>query len=112
MMTHSPIQVKLDEFFIFEIKFVSREENKGNDGRTWHNQQIITISNDMNYTGTLLCIVHELVHAILGISGRVYQDKFNVEELCEFVAYKYPLIHKLVEEISGKLVNCEVGQGL
>lgn len=83
----------------FKVMFVPYSEMDGNDGSTFHNDRVIKIRNDLDYVATKLIATHEVVHAILGTQGRVYQKKFELEEMCEFIAYKLPEINEVVERI-------------
>jgi len=83
----------------FKVMFVSYSEMDGNDGSTFHNDRTIKIRDDLDKVATELVIRHEVVHAILGTQGRVYQKKFDLEDMCEFIAYKTPEINDIVERI-------------
>lgn len=80
----------------FKIIFLPYEQLDGCDGRTLHNDRVIKIRDDLDEITTELVLRHEVVHALLGTQGRVYQKKFDVEELCEFIAYKLPEINGIV----------------
>lgn len=87
----------------FVIKFLNKEDMGECDGRTYHNDRIIKIRNDLDEIATELTLRHEITHAILGTQGRVYQTKFNLEEVCEFIAYKVPEINQIVDIIKRKI---------
>ena len=87
----------------FTLEFKTRDENKGCDGYTWHCDRKIVISTDLDDLATILVIRHEIVHAILGTQGRCYQKKFDLEEMCEFIAYKLPEINDIMTEIDNSL---------
>ena len=46
----------------------------------------------------LVIFIHELTHAILNTQGRHYQKRFELEELCEFVAWNFDEIERCVNE--------------
>ena len=46
-----------------------------------------------------LSLTHELTHALLAESGRIYKHQFNTEELCEFVAWNLEEIKRLKDKI-------------
>ena len=84
------------------VEFIDKdkEEIKGCDGRTLYNEFKIIIRNDLNYLATQLVLRHEVVHALLSTQGRVFQKKYDVEEMCELVAYRLSEleeIDKLIE---------------
>lgn len=81
----------------FQIKLVPPEEIENCDGRTYHNERVIKIRNDLDEITTELVLRHEVVHALLGTQGRVYQRKFDLEEVCEFIAYKLPEIKEVCD---------------
>lgn len=83
----------------FKIVSVDKEEIQGNDGLCLNNDRIIKIRNDLDDIATELVLRHEIVHAILCTQGRVYQRKFSVEEVCEFISYKLPEIEQICEII-------------
>lgn len=87
----------------FKLKFVSRDDIKGCDGRCYHTDREIVIAKDMDEVSTILTIRHEIVHALLGTQGRVYQTKFGIEEVCEFIAYKLPEINEIMEKVENEL---------
>ena len=87
----------------FTIKFVEPQEIEGCDGRTLHNDRIIKIRNDLDKVATELTLRHEIVHALLGTQGRVYQKKFDLEEVCEFIAYRLPEINSIMEVVSDEI---------
>lgn len=88
----------------FEIKFVPNDYEliKGYDGRTFYNKRLILMRDDLDDVMTKAVLRHELTHAILMVQGRGYQKKFDVEELCEFVAFQSPIIEQKIKEIMGE----------
>lgn len=87
----------------FIVELVPRSTINGCDGRTYHNDRKILIADDLDDVATTLVARHEVVHALLGTQGRAYQTKFNVEEICEFIAYKLPEINDIMENIEKNL---------
>ena len=87
--------------YSFKIKFVPNDNEliKGFDGRTFYNQRLILIRDDLDDIMTKAVLRHELTHAILMVQGRGYQKKFDVEELCEFVAFQSPIIEQKVRKL-------------
>ena len=83
----------------WKIAFVDKEQIKGNDGQTCCNDFQILIRNDLSPVTTELILRHEVVHALLDTQGRVYQKKFDLEEVCEFIAWKLPEINQIVEDV-------------
>ena len=91
----------------FKVQFVDYEELNGCDGKTFINGRTIKIRNDLDGIDTELVLRHEVVHAILDTQGRCYQKKFDLEEVCEFIAYKLPEINNVVDTILRQLNNKE-----
>ena len=85
------------------IKIVDRKEIDGNDGRTIPNSLEILIADDLKGTTRELTFIHEVVHALLNTQGRTYQKKFDVEEMCEFIAWKLPEINQIVEQFEKEI---------
>ena len=83
----------------FQIKFVPASEIPNCDGSTFHNDRVIKIRNDLDDIATEIVLRHEITHAILGTQGRVFQKKFDVEDVCEFIAYRLPEINSIVDYI-------------
>ncbi len=93
------VRIGLYPFTIKFVDFKGIELNGNSDGRTMLNGRTILIRNDLDDIDTELVLRHEVVHAILGTQGRCYQKKFDLEEVCEFIAYKLPEINDIVERI-------------
>lgn len=105
-MRRCDIKIRIG-LYPFIITFVDKKEIEGSDGVCLHNDRVIKIRDDLDEVSTMLIIRHELTHALLGTQGRVYQKKFDVEELCEFVAYKLPELHQMCEFIANSLFGGE-----
>ena len=91
------IEIMINEY-PFTIKFF-KKNNEYYDGLTRYNERIIEIRDDVDLISTMLLIRHEITHAILCCQGRCYQKKFDVEEMCEFIAYKLPEINEICNTI-------------
>ena len=89
--------------YTWEILFVPKENIIGDDGQTKTNDFIILIRDDLPLETTRIAITHEVVHALLSTQGRVYQRKFDVEEVCEFIAWKLPEINDIVDSIMAEV---------
>ena len=85
------------------IRIVDRKEIDGNDGRTIPNSLEILIADDLKGITRELTFIHEVVHALLNTQGRTYQKKFDVEEMCEFIAWKLPEINQIVEQFEKEI---------
>lgn len=83
--------------YTWRIKFVSKEELNGCDGRTIPNDFNILIRNDLPKLSQKLVFIHEIVHALLDTQGRCYQKSFNVEDMCEFFAFRFEELKSIVE---------------
>ena len=74
----------------WEIEFLDKDDpifGGGSDGKTLYNDAKIVVRKDMNPQIVKSTIIHELTHAVLEIQGRVYQRKFDREDVCEFVGF-------------------------
>lgn len=91
----------------FTVKFVPSSEIENCDGRTKHNDREILVRNDLDEISTTLVLRHEIVHALLGTQGRVYQNKFNVEEVCEFIAYRLSEIIDIEKQVCKQMKEQE-----
>ena len=85
--------------YVWNIKFVPYDTKKMVDGECFSNHLEIYIRNDLNESMTRVALTHEITHALLDTQGRVYQEKFNLEELCEFIAWNGEKINQIVNEI-------------
>ena len=82
----------------WKVLIVDRKEIDGNDGRTIPNSLEIKIASDLKGITREITFIHELVHALLGTQGRCYQKKFDLEDMCEFIAWNYEEIERCVNE--------------
>lgn len=80
----------------WEIRLSPRKEIQGNDGQTRYNEFVILIADDLTPSAKEISLRHEVIHALLGTQGRAFQRKFDVEELCEFIAWKLPEINDIM----------------
>ena len=90
--------------YTFEVRFVSQEEmertqEKSTLGVCKFKERLIQVVTDMDEASTQVTIAHEVAHAILYTQGRAYQNKFTLEELCEFVGWKLPEIEDVTHTI-------------
>ena len=85
--------------YTFDVEFTKPSEMPGFDGKVMPNEMKILVRNDLSETATKLIVAHEVVHAILDTQGRVYQRKFELEDVCEFVAYRLDEINVIVNGI-------------
>ena len=83
----------------WEILFVAKERIPDCDGQTKPNDFQILIRRDLSNEVTELVLRHEIIHAILDTQGRIYQKKFDLEEVCEFIAWKLPEINDIMNNI-------------
>jgi Zn-dependent peptidase ImmA (M78 family) len=89
--------------YTWTIKLVDRKSIDGMDGRCLPNDFEILIADDLNGQARLLSFIHELVHAIMDTQGRCYTKKLGIEEMCEFIAWKYPEIEECVNDFCDKI---------
>ena len=90
----------------FNLIFVPFEELKM-DGLTNINDRIIKVRDDLDRQATLITIKHELVHALIGTQGRVFQKKIDIEDMCEFVAWRLEEINEIIGCIEAGLDDFE-----
>ena len=83
--------------YTWKVEFVPKEAISGNDGLTRPNDFTLLLRNDLLPKTTYLVFIHEVVHALLDTQGRCYQKKFDVEEMCEFVSFRYDEIVSIVD---------------
>ena len=93
--------------YIFNVEFVSKDFlGENTQGKCCDIIRTIYIRNDFDKGGTELVLTHELTHALLSIQGRTYQKQFELEDVCEFVAWGIDDIilarDKVIEERFGK----------
>ena len=74
-------------------------------GYTWVQHKVIDILDTLEKKDLPLVIKHEVCHALLDTQGRRYQRKFDVEELCEFIAWNIDEIKKISDDIYIKLTT-------
>lgn len=55
-------------------------------GTTWFGKQQIFLSSELDYRTAKLVILHELTHAFLWSTQMRIPEKFNEEEICDFMA--------------------------
>ena len=72
-------------------------------GRTCFDTLQIIMKRDLSEQALRLSLLHELAHAFLFSQGRVYQERFTQEDLCEFVAWNGPEIVGVAETITKEL---------
>ena len=87
----------------WKVLIVDRKEIDNCDGRTFPNQFEIKIADDLKGSAREITFIHEVVHALLDTQGRCYQKKFDLEELCEFIAWKLPEINQIVEQFEREI---------
>ena len=80
------------------IRMVDRKEINNDDGECNPNKFTISIADDLKGLARITTFVHELVHAVLNTQGRYYQKQFDLEDVCEFIAWSYLEINKCVEQ--------------
>lgn len=83
--------------YTWQVKFVPKEEINGCDGRTFPNDFKILVRNDLNPIVMRSVFIHEVVHALLDTQGRCYQRKFDLEDVCEFIAWRFNEIQDIIE---------------
>ena len=93
----------MKEFVIFiggyswTVRFEKKELMQKSDGQTFTDHFLILIRDDLSIEMQRIVFIHEVVHAILTTQGRYAQVNFNVEEMCEFIAYRQQELESLLE---------------
>ena len=82
----------------WKVILVDRKEIDNADGRTFANDFVIKIADDLKGEARKLTFLHEITHATLSCQGRWYQKRFSQEEVCEFIAYTHDETERLLEE--------------
>ena len=90
--------IKIDTY-PFMVKFVDKDSLYGCDGKAEPNGRIIYIRNDLDDIDTRITLIHELCHCFQFVQGRRFQRQFELEDVCEFIAYTHDKIEKLVNEV-------------
>ncbi len=90
------MKVKIGNYY-WKVEFDPNVKLDGADGQTQSNELKILIRNDLSKEVTRAVLIHEIVHATLDMQGRVYQENFNVEEVCEFIAWNIDSIKEIVD---------------
>ena len=83
--------------YTWQVKFVDVQELPTNDGETRYNTFEILIRKTLEEPVRRLCFIHEVVHALLGTQGRCYQKQFELEDVCEFIAWRFNEIQDIIE---------------
>ena len=83
--------------FIFKIKLLGQEwkvrflrrhlMSDENNGTCWHLKKTIDIADDLTEAEARFVLMHELTHAIFGMCGRVFDEEFSEESICETFAW-------------------------
>ena len=87
----------------WKVLIVDRNDIDGYDGRTLPNELTIKIADDLKGSVREITFIHEVVHALLDTQGRNYQKKFDLEDVCEFIAWKLPEINQIVEQFEKEI---------
>lgn len=82
----------------WKVILVDRKEIDNADGRTFANDFVIKIADDLKGEARKLTFLHEITHATLSCQGRWYQKHFTQEEVSEFIAYTHDETERLLEE--------------
>ena len=79
--------------------------NKTECGYTDYLMMEIYIRKSMSKQTIFETIIHELTHAYLNCQGRNTQNRFDVEELCEFVGFCAPKIVEQARQVMEEYFN-------
>ena len=83
--------------YTWTVKFVDQKEIPGNNGEAHYLTQTIYLRNDMPSLATRNVFIHEVVHALLGTQGRIFQKRYTDEDICEFIAWRFNEIQDIIE---------------
>lgn len=91
----------------WSVRLMKPEDMGNNWGGTWCVHRAIDL-NDTLAKEEMVCVIkHEVCHAVLFSQGRRVQNKFNVEEICDFVAWNGDEIERITKEIMKKLFEVD-----
>ena len=90
---------------VFVVDATQNTYLKDNDGYCDFNDFTIYIRKELSLKAQEKVLIHELTHACLDTQGRLYQEQFNVEDLCEFVAYCSPQIIEIANDVIEQLIH-------
>ena len=82
----------------WDVLFVPKDEIRGMDGQCKCSEFKILIREDLKECRKLT-IIHEIVHALLDTQGRCFQKKFDLEDVCELIAWRLPEINSVLERL-------------
>ena len=91
----------------WEVKFLTAEEIGDFNGLCYHSELRIEIRKELPKPIARLRYIHELVHAIMGCQGRIFQKKYTDEEVCESMAYGYDQLKAAVDAFDAAEANCD-----
>lgn len=87
----------------WSVRRLKAEDMDNNWGGTWCVHRAIDLNETLTKDELPFVIRHEICHALLFSQGRRVQNKFNAEELCDFVAWNNEEITRITNEIMEKL---------
>ena len=88
----------------WSIRVVSKDDPRlegNNDGICLYNDKTILVRDDLQYDVAYRVLIHEIIHAILCCQGRWAQKTFSQEEMCEFYAFTYHIVGKIMQSLGG-----------
>ena len=93
--------------YTWRVDFLDKKDDLiiGCDGKTFYNDFRIVVRNDLNDTATQIVIRHEVVHALMCTQGRWYQKNFNIEDICEFISFRFEELKQIDELIYQNLIG-------
>ena len=83
--------------YTWTVKFVDISQLPNADGETRYNVFEILIRDNLQEGMRRMVFIHEVVHALLGTQGRCFQKQFDLEDVCEFIAWRFNEIQDIIE---------------
>jgi len=102
------VKVKIGNHF-YSVRRIKPQDMNNYYGYTWCVHRAIDLNDELTREELPYVIRHEVCHALLDTQGRRFQKKFDIEELCEFVAWNNEEITRITNEIMKKLEGKENG---
>ncbi len=97
--------------FPWTVQFVDGDDIGGLSGLRDINNFTIKIDKRLNYKAARLTFIHEVVHAILSCQGRHFQKKFDVEDVCEFIAFSHDAIESYLRDFDKAVIKFSKKKG-
>ena len=93
------IKVKIYDY-TWSIRFLKPELMRENEyGTCWTIKRAIDIDDSLTYEEARLILGHELAHAFVAVAGKLHENDFSEEEVCDFIAWNMDAIIRIRDKI-------------